>query len=252
MCMQPVGGLEDFFKYGLLRTFAFSGIQLGVQAYNTQTDFKKEIYNSPSTRYLGNPQKYKAYDPELFESFKALLRKQSEKDSFLENVSKSHVFPSDTLFFTESLSFQDMPLTYREQHRLGWFAYGLAQLQNCDLVFLDPLHGLEIKSISPYRNIIGPYYATFQEVKLVLSRQQSVMIHQRVARRSVEGLVAESIERIKSVTDYQGPIYHIHFRAGSSRLFFILPAQRHNLLVKKALEAYQASPWKHLLVLGEG
>jgi len=251
MCIQSVGELKDYYKYGLLRTLAYSGFKLGIQTYNTNDDFRKEIYNGPSTRYLGNPQKYKACDPELFETLKVLLRQQNEPDSFLERVTKSHLFPSYTVFFKDLLSFQDIPLEYRDHHRLGWFAYSLNQLQHCDLVFLNPLYGLEIKSVNPYREVTGPYYATLHEVKAILNRHQSVMVYQKVARRSVSDVIADCIERIKNAMGYRGSIHSIQFKTRGSHLFFIVPAPQHNLLIEKALIAYQASPWNTFAKVGE-
>jgi hypothetical protein len=250
MRTQSVGDLEDYFKYGLLRTFAYSSLKLGIHAYNTQTDGEKEIHNSRYTRYLGNPGKYKAGDPELFETIKALLRKNEKKDGFIQRIAQSHLFPEETVFYTDPLSFNDMPRGFRAQHRQGWFAYGLAQLKNCDLVVLAPLQGLEVKSANPYAELIGPRYVALDELKPFLDRQQSLVIHQQVARKSVVDTIDDCIEKIRNATGYADSIDTILFKAGSPHLFFIIPAQRHKVQVEQTLKAYKASPWRDFMTTG--
>jgi hypothetical protein len=251
MHIQSVGDLEDYFKYGLLRTFAYSGLKLGIQAYNTQNDAKKEIHNSRYTRYLGNPHKYKACDPELFETIKALLRKNEEKDCFIQRIARSHLFPAETVFYTDPLTFHGIPRAYRAQHRQGWFAYGLAQLQNCELVVLDPVQGLEVKSVNPYSELMGPRYVTLDELSPFLDRQQSLVIHQKVARKSVADTITDCIEKIRNSTGYADAIDSILFKTGSPHLFFIIPAQRHKFQVEQVLNAYKASPWMDFITMGK-
>jgi hypothetical protein len=250
MHTHSVGELEDYFKYGLLRIVAYSGLKLGIQAYNIQNNGEKEIYNSRYTRYLGNPHKYKACDPELFETIKALLRKNEEKDCFIQRIARSHLFPAETVFYTDPLTFLEMSPVYRAQHRQGWFTYGVAHLQHCDLIYLDPDQGLEVKSINPYLSITGPRYATLDEVKAFLDRQQSLVIHQKVARKSVADTIDDCIEKIRNSTGYADAIDTILFKAGSPHLFFIIPAQRHKFEVEQALNAYKASPWMDFMMMG--
>jgi hypothetical protein len=240
---HSAGDIHDYFKYGLLRTLAYSGLKVGIHGYCTGEGTPPEYRNGPYTRYLGNPQRYRACDPELFNSLKVLQGRIQTEKGFLKKVSQAHLFPPDTLFYTDPLSFENIPLSFREQHRQGWFAYGKAQLQDCDVIFLDPKCGLEIKTVNPYGQINGPNYVSDAELASFRDRRQTVIIHQRVARSSVANALINYSQKIQSLMNFTEPLHHLQFNEGSPCLFLIMPLQEHCKHIDETLKAYRASNW---------
>jgi hypothetical protein len=243
---HSAGDIHDYFKLGFLRTLAYSGFKLGIQCYFNGEKEPFEYGSGPYTRYLGNPQRYKACDPELFQSLKAVQCQKQGQKGFLHKIAQSHLFPGETVFYTDPLNFENMPLNYREQHRLGWFAFGQKQMHDRDVVFLNPKCGLQIKTINPYCAINGPNYVSEAELKSFSPGRQTLVIYQRIARSSLFNAFATYSQKIQFLSNYP-EVDYLQFTEGSPSLLLIVPAAHHREQLNRVLKTYRTSNWARFL-----
>ena len=108
-----VGDIGDYGKYGLLRNVTAAGLQLAVNWYrvvlppsNEQDDGeciscskKPKQKDGKYTSYLEHPEKYRHYDPELFDCLAGIVHGQKRR---LEEVETSGVLSAT--FFSDTLN----------------------------------------------------------------------------------------------------------------------------------------------------
>jgi hypothetical protein len=237
----------DYGKYGLLRYLCGLSdsptLRLGVVWYL----YPDESHNADGKHlgYLKNGD-YRSCDAPLFESLKAALLDRAgaliEGSRHLASLEHG-IFPSDTTFYAEPLSFlPGMPRAQRHQLRANWFAEAFRQTQNADLVFLDPDNGIECSSAERLSNK-GPKYAYWDDLAAFVSRGQSLVVYHHLNRSTSHPLQVEGIlEQIQERFPGCEPMATT-FRRGSSRAFFIIPAAQNHLLLQMRLGRFAASEW---------
>ena len=108
-----VGDIGDYGKYGLLRNVTAAGLQLAVNWYrvvlppsNEQDDGeciscskKPKQKDGKYTSYLEHPEKYRHYDPELFDCLAGIVHGQKRR---LEEIETSGVLSAT--FFSDTLN----------------------------------------------------------------------------------------------------------------------------------------------------
>jgi len=241
-----VGDVGDYFKYGLLRTFARQGLRLGFLWYYFQDEEAHAENHGGHLSYLDQPAKYRGCDEALFEQLKSLVNANQRS---IQAIGESGLFPADTCFYAAPLSFQaERDLKKRPLQRHAWFQQGMEATRHCDVVFLDPDNGLEIKSVNPYRGITGPKYVAYDELKQLLQQEQTLVIYQHTARKTARQTIEERQADLRR-EGYGGTFHEVYTKDGSGRIFFILPAPRHEALIAKTLEAYHTSPWGRFSVV---
>ena len=196
-----VGDIGDYGKYGLLRNVTAAGLQLAVNWYrvvlppsNEQDDGeciscskKPKQKDGKYTSYLEQPEKYRHYDPELFDCLAGIVHGQKRR---LEEIEASGVLSAT--FFSDTL-----PLTTR----LTWHQTALLATAGADVVFLDPDNGLETARMHE-RTSAKEKHATWQEVKDYYDRGQSVILYQHRPQRTKKEVC------IQSVLDFQNSFLH--------------------------------------------
>jgi hypothetical protein len=165
---QYFGDVSDYRKYGLLRLLTDGGLTLGVNWMLTPND---DGTDGNKREYLSDPAKWRGCDEALYDGLTALLDGgQPPGVSLLEG---SDLLP-DTTFFSELVP-------DGKEERLAWASQARGTLSDCDLVFLDPDNGLEIKSKK-----IGAKnsskFALWDEVRAYWEQGSSLLIYQHWIR----------------------------------------------------------------------
>ena len=132
---QYVGDIGDYAKYSLLRAL-LSDYKLGVSWYLIPDE---KTNDGRHTKYLCNPKEWQCFDRRVFIVLKNIV--QVNKHCILE-IEKSGLFPSNTVFWHDELSFKDCKPSSQAKWRTEWFEESIECLRDCDLIFTDPDNGL--------------------------------------------------------------------------------------------------------------
>lgn len=171
---QYVGDIGDYGKYGLLRAVAASGFRLAVNWYHVvPSDASEKTAGSKATirrkqddgkyiSYLDEPEKYRQYDPELFDCLSGIVKENRSIDA----LEKSDIL--EALFFHDELTNAD---------RMAWHHKALVDTADADVVFLDPDNGLETAKMRA-RGRKTEKHVTWQEARDYYDRGQNVILYQ--------------------------------------------------------------------------
>lgn len=183
---QYVGDINDYRKYTLLRALADGGRhRIGVCWMLTPSD---DSPDGNKLGYLTLPERYRAFDPELFDLLGAVVGRDGGRR--LIAIEESGAIPNARYFNAETPD--------RREERESWLDEARLALAGCDLVFLDPDNGLAVASTAKGRKNSSKY-VFLDEVATFYAAGQSVLIYQhypRVERRTFEAACAASLSSI--------------------------------------------------------
>ena len=207
------------------------------------SDGKHVHYLDPSAY---NQQRYRDCDPILYDTLREIVRSNRRSVSSIRDC---QVLPLGTRFYEAALTF-DRPddqshitKEHRVARRKAWLHDALKFTAGCDIVFVDPDNGLEVK-VGPYKRR-GPKYVFFNELLPYLERDQSLVIYHHIGRQGSAGdQIRERLTQMKSILGREA--FALLYHRGSARAFFIVPASRHRAnLVSKAEMLMQSSWSRH-------
>ncbi len=237
------GDAGDFAKYGLLRQLIAGDqkLRLGIVWYlfgdAESGDDGKHI------GYLNDPTTYKPCDPDLFCALKTIVGERRT----VAAVEAAGLFPPDTAYFGEAISFSSVSLMQRTAERGAWAARALARTDGCDIVFVDPDNGLQNPG-TRLRGLKAPKYTLFEELRAHRDRGQSLVIYQHRTRTSLERQL-ETRRRDLSVELGCTDGWALHTSLGTGRLFFVVPAAAHHSALRARSEALVRGRWSRIIEL---
>ena len=132
------GDIGDFGKLGLLRQLSRTGLSIGVNWYLTPD----ETHNGDGRHigYLTNVA-FRACDEQLWSVLGQIVDAGNRQVNALE-----HPDILQATFYSQMLDFAGAHTTERQILRWEWHNRAIQQLQNCDIVFVDPDNGLIVSS----------------------------------------------------------------------------------------------------------
>ncbi len=235
-----VGDIGDFGKYALLRAFCDGSpsLKLGVVWY-LYTPKNENPKDGDKTEY-----------PNLAECDEKLYKKlQGIVDNTRRNIvsiRRERVLPPTTAFYERELNFASCPgREVREAHRKRWLEAAKKKTEGCNIIFLDPDNGLEVKSVRSYYKK-GPKYVFLEEIKPYVEREQSVVIYQHLSRRgTAEDQVQRKANQLREALAVR-TILALRYRRGTARVFFIIPSNRNTEILCNRKDKFLRSCWgKH-------
>ena len=166
---QYFGDINDYRKYGLIRAIhAASSLRILVAWMLTPDDGRTD---GQTTGYLDKPDRWAGFDPALFYVLRAALRRNSRRHVGL--IEQTDVLPNAEYF---SAIVPDAACGRDE-----WLKALAQRAPSCDLVFLDPDNGLEVKS-RPYGRKHSSKYLFWSEAIALWSSGPSLLIYQHFPR----------------------------------------------------------------------
>ena len=250
-----VGDIGDFGKYGLLNALCMPSagsrepeFRLGVVWYL----YPDEEQNGDGrfTEYLRpsdvNREAYRACDPILYDMLGKIVFNDERNVSSLP---KHQILPPTTVYYEAPLTFEGLfrkgPLYPAKllDHRKKWVEDGLEATAGCDLVFIDPDNGLEIKS-TPRHHRRGPKYCAFDELEPCLARGQSLVIYQHLGHHQPADLQINA--KLRQIEEILGPTvrpFALRFRRGSSRAYLVVPSTGHSQALWRRAQRFVHGPW---------
>jgi hypothetical protein len=191
---QYFGDINDYFKYGMLRTFA-RHVSVAVIWMRTADDGSSD---GNKLSYLDHDGR-RGHDPELFDWLRDWKRSGAPKDVRL--IEQSGLLPNCT-FFDEIVP-DDLDA------RAEWFARAREFAKGAGLVFLDPDKGLPAASTRPGTKGWSQYVAR-EEVKALHDDGHSLLVYQHLWRVSRRDFMRDRLRELYETLEVE------HFTSFSS------------------------------------
>ena len=225
------GDIGDYGKIGLLRALSTAGLSIGVNWYRT-IPLASELTRDDGRYRI--PQNLFYCDVELAKTLFEISRPDNPERS-IQSLEDAKLI-SGAVYFSEPVRIAD---------RSGWHKEAMTTLADCNLVFLDPDNGLQVKSVST-RSAKSVKYALYEEVGAYVTAKQSVVIYNHRCRKKWDVYTRSITEqlRLKSGLPDQ-PIRMITFPRFSVRDYFIISATpEHDQRIRSALGLLENSAWR--------
>jgi len=179
---QYFGDVKDYLKYGLLRCFASSGLELGVLWLLTRDDGSSD---GSDRRYLEQPS-WREHDPALYDFLKATCAKPSGR--MVSNLETSGLL--NARYFSEFIPELDVA-------RESAFERAGEALAGSHLLFFDPDVGVEVKSTA-YGARGSSRYVYWRELEAAWENGTSLLIYQHFPRQEHAVFAARMAEEVRS------------------------------------------------------
>ena len=222
-----VNDIGDYAKYTLLRALCANGqaaIRLGVIWY--LTDHAEQNGDGRKRAHLSQDG-WENLDPDLLATLRLIestLRSQEELNVRL--IEASGILPLDTAYFSEPIPRVQRNVQQRISARAAWFSRAQTAVAHCNLVFLDPDNGLEVRS-APITSSLASKYATIPEIAALLENGAGVVLYQHGSRTPWPAQRERICAQIASGTSQALTIRSLRFGAFGARAFFCVTACPH-------------------------
>ncbi len=233
-----VGDIGDFGKYALLRSLARTRLTLGVNWYLTPDE--KHNFDGKHISYL-QKNSYSVYDDELYYILKNIV--DNNKRNVL-SVQQSTILPGNTVFFDRILDLTGEPnYLKRGMLRQSWHNSALNTVKDCDIVFLDPDNGLQVKSVSLTVKK-GNKYIGLNEIKDYYRLGKSIIFYNH-RERKLEEVYLNKFKKLKLDPAFKGAEWFgLKFSRGTIRDYIFVLQPKHLSLVKTQCKALLNTAWK--------
>ena len=203
---QYFGDVNDYRKYGLLRALTGPGELSACVCWMLTPDDGRT--DGRFTEYLSQPEKWRRFDPDLFDKLGQTVVVKGERD--VRYAGEKNLLPAARYY--------DPLLPDDRAGRSRFFVRFWEATGDCDLVFFDPDNGMEVKS-KPYGSKDSSKYLYWHELSAASSKGFSILVYQHFRREKREAFVRrmaqEMMEKTGVVTVTSFSTAHV--------VFFLLP-----------------------------
>ena len=224
------GDIGDYGKFALLRAMEAQGLTGGVNWYLAKT-LPSEIHDDGKYRI---PAQYENLNPELSAALNRIFDLREARS--VQALEQARLLAS-SLFVNEAVP--------REiEQRKVWHQTALARLADCDIVFMDPDNGMNVKSVKPGSQK-SPKYVWLHEVSDYVASGKSVIVYNHRPRKKAEDYLAECAARFSADPVLCGKRCSVvTFPRRSIRDYFIIPAsQTHEERICQAMQSLLDGPF---------
>ncbi|MCL6642585.1 MAG: hypothetical protein K6T71_04590 [Candidatus Bipolaricaulota bacterium] len=180
---QYFGDINDYRKYGLLRVLHLVGFGSLLVAWMLTPDGGGQDGGFRS--YLWEPERWRRYDPELYDGLVTLL--SSATAPAVSLIEKSNLLPN-TRYYSELVP-------DRLEDRDTWRRGLLEAARDVDWVFLDPDNGIEVPS-KPVGRRGSSKYVTWEEIQWLFNAGCSLLIYQHFRREPREAFAQQLVSEL--------------------------------------------------------
>ncbi len=174
---QYFGDVNDYRKYGLLRALAtVTQFPVGICWLLTTPDGRSD---GEFRRYLDQPERWRHYDPELYDRLRLLVEPRSVRSVQLARAWT--LLPGAT--------FHDELLHDDARSRRAYFDRAWKVLTECPVIFFDPDNGIEVPS-TRLGNKGSSKFLYWDEITQAYGRGHSLVIYQHFIRERRDGFIA--------------------------------------------------------------
>jgi len=229
---QYFGDINDYRKYGLLRTLSDSGkLRVGVCWMLTAPDGRAD---GQFRNYLSEPMRYRSFDFQLFDALKPCLTDPSKRCVTLAETAK--IIPNGI--------FHPTILTDNRGDRSTYFSDFASLSAECELVFLDPDNGLEVSSVGKGHKD-SCKYVYWDELQQIYGAGKSLLVYQHFCRIKRDVFISNLADRARKRL---GAREIITFRTPHV-LFLLIPQQAHEETLRRQSRVV-ADVWSSQIKVG--
>lgn len=168
-----VADFGDYVKFAILRALANNAgtpLCTGVAWWL----FPDEHHNADGghRKYLDRPDEWKQFDPKLFESLLKINKREKRRVRDLEDSG----LLLGARFANEMIPCDVKPYNRRPEERSRWLLNIKHELEDCDLIFLDPDNGIAPKGLKLTRRRAGKS-VTIEDIKVLARNGQALLIY---------------------------------------------------------------------------
>jgi hypothetical protein len=222
---QYFGDINDFHKYGLLRIICgVERLRLGLCWMLTPDD---EGSDGSRIGYLSAPERWRAYDPRLFDFLAARVRGSGARD--VTSVEKLGVLQG-TQFYAKVLTDSVDP-------RKTYFSEMRKRFAGADIIFFDPDNGLEVASV-PFGAKNSSKYLYLREIAQVYEAKHSVLVYQHFRRKERSRFISALAATLRRST---GAMEVHSFR--TAHVVFLLAPRKERTASFRQVAARVAKMW---------
>lgn len=179
---QYFGDFNDYVKYSLLRSFAQAGLRIGVCWMLTPSDGGSD---GRKIAYLSKPEKWRNFDPILFDCLSEAVRTQKRKVRYIQDSE-----------FLPNTSFFNFQVPRHQRVREKWLSKFLRKHSDADFLFFDPDNGIEVKSTSQNKQSASKYLF-WDEIQRAWTHGGGLLIFQHFCREERTRFVSRLANRLK-------------------------------------------------------
>lgn len=222
------GDINDYHKYGLLRTLVGDGdVKVGV-CWMLRPD---EGSHSGRIKHLDDPERWRKYDPALFAALHHWLRKR--------HVRSVNLIEDSNLIGNAKYHRPFVPISMSE--REDYFAQMSKTFEQTELIFFDPDNGLEITN-KPYNGRPSCKHLYFREVKNIFEAQHSLLIYQQFPRQDRAKFVECRMREIQQSTG--ADCKNVMWIRAAHVVFYLVLREVHMEKLSTRAKAF-ANTWSH-------
>jgi len=188
---QYFADINDYLKYGILRAIANSKLKICLCWMLTEDDNRND---GGKIKYLKDPDKWRKYDPALFDVMKRSVEKNKRSIDVSE---KKYLIPDAT--------YHPILLTDDWDEREQYFNELTGISAASDLIFFDADNGMEVKSVKK-GNKNSSKYLYWDEVER-FANTHSILVFQYFQRTNREEFIEGINQRLKAVSYCNGIDY---------------------------------------------
>lgn len=207
------GDIGDYSKFILIKRL-FKNQSIGLVWFL----YPNETHNSDGLHI--NYQNYKLSDKELTSILQNIgISKQRSVYKMQKKLTK--YFNDQKIKYFDEFIENNFHYTQREKLRKRWIEKAIKCIKNCNVVFLDPDNGIEVKSIKKTNKKSGKY-VFFDEIEKFLKACEILVIYQHFPRIKHDIFIKNMFKTIRQKINGNYQIYALKFKPVSPRVYFIL------------------------------
>lgn len=186
---QYFGDINDYKKYGLLRSImsASSDLNILIAWMLTEDDGSTD---GKFIEYLSKPEQWEKYDKPLYLELSKLLKQNNKREV---SLIESSTILNNCHYFSKLVP-------DNSNNRKLWLTALLEQSNDCNLIFLDPDNGLEIKS-KKYGTKNSSKFLYWHEVSTLWKSGKSLLIYQHFIREKRDAFIERMLNSLAEVTE---------------------------------------------------
>lgn len=239
---QYIGDIGDYGKYGMLRMLESTDLSIGVNWYLTPNDTRND---GNLNTYLSSG-KYRNCDPELFDYLKEIA---FEKDKSVSTLEQKKILGDNVEFYSELLSFTDeLSFEKRKEIRRDWHQQALKNMENVDIVFIDPDNGVEVKSCS-ITSKNGNRYIAKRELRDYILNGKSCIVYNHRKRMPEAEIFSEYQKLVEEIGNGEQTLSVLSYLRGTRRDYLVIMQKEHINELQKWLEKVVGGCWGEHFVL---
>ncbi len=237
------GDVGDFGKFSLLKAlFNHPKYRLGIIWYL----YPNESHNDDGRHieYLDKTE-YKNCDVKLVRQLAHIV---SDKRS-VKSLEKLNVLSSNVVYYSVPLiCYEDNPgqtalaKQTRKESREKWLVDAVKMTSDCNVVFLDPDNGLEIKSVPGINQKKSGKFSYYSEVEALFYNKSACVIYHHLNRsQSHDKQIKHRVEYLSSMINNDDVVFALRYKPYSPRAYFILTKQSEVEFMRKNIQGFMAS-----------